>query len=135
MGERGERVRSQGQRDRCRRQDTEDFSQGSALFSSMLLQLLSLHTLPGCGRHLMADGLIKQQQWQQFAEHHGASPICQHLPGTSISVGRASQTQVTSPASYCLAVPAKASLRHPLGVAALAVQLVAHSPLSLTTQL
>ena len=82
----------------------------------------------------MADGLIKQQQWQQFAEHRGASQICQHLPGTAISVGRASQTQITSPTSHCLAVPAKAFLA-PLGVAAPAVPLVGHLPLSLTTQL
>lgn len=89
----------------------EVFGQDSALLSSMFLQLLRLPTLPLCGRHSMAGWLIKQQQ--QFAEHHGASQICQHLPRTDISVGRASQAQTTSPSSHCLPIPAKAFLVPP----------------------
>lgn len=58
----------------------------------MFLQILHLQMLPLCGRHLMADWFIEQQQ--QFAGHHGASQICQHLPGTDISVGRDRQAQI-----------------------------------------
>lgn len=78
--------------------------------------------LPLCRRHLMADRLIKQQQ--QFAEHHGASRICQHLPRTHISVGRAraNQAQITSLTRHRLPIPAKAFLAPP-GFAALRVHL------------
>lgn len=100
----------------------------------MFLPLLNFHMLPLCGRHLMADRLIKQQ-WQ-FAEQQEASQICQHLPWIDISVGMACQAQITSPTSHCLPIPAKASLV-PLGFAALRVPLAAHRfplkcPLSLS---
>lgn len=101
----------------------EVFGHDSTLLSSMSLQLLNLQTLPLCGRHSVADWLIKLQP--QFAEHHGASQICQHLPRTDFSVGRASQAQITSPSSHCLPIPAKAC-SVPLGFAALSVPLAAH---------
>lgn len=37
------------------------------------------------------------EQQQQFAEHHRASQICQHLPRTDSSVGRDRQAQIAPP--------------------------------------
>lgn len=82
------------------------------LLSSMVLQLLNLQMLPWCGRPLMADRLIKQQQQQQqqFAEQHGASQICQHLPPSDRHLSGQGQAQITSPTSRCLPIPAEAFL-------------------------
>ena len=71
----------------------------------------------------MADWFIEQQQ--QFAEHQGASQICQHLPWTDSSVGRDRQAPIAPQAATACRFQQRPPWP-PLGFAALGLPLATH---------